>query len=102
MTAAATAPVRRLDPGDPGADQGWPREALERTGTANALLTATPMGKPPYEAVGFRTVGQCATHGGTPADVEPDPGTALRSDPTDAHRLTPGARPARAFPTQRG
>ncbi|MCG8915793.1 GNAT family N-acetyltransferase [Actinokineospora sp. PR83] len=46
-------------------------EALERTGTASALLTATPMGKPLYEAMGFRTVGQCATYGGTLTGVEP-------------------------------
>lgn len=44
---------------------------LERTATAGALLTATPMGKPLYEAMGFRVVGRCATYGGTLTGVVP-------------------------------
>lgn len=42
--------------------------ALADVGAEGALLTATPMGKPLYEKLGFRTVGLCSTLRGAPAD----------------------------------
>lgn len=42
---------------------------LEQTGTDSALLTATPMGKPLYESMGFRTIGRCSTYSGTPTGM---------------------------------
>lgn len=38
--------------------------ALEQSGTAGAWLTATEYGRPMYERLGFRTIGQCSTYAG--------------------------------------
>lgn len=40
--------------------------ALADVNATSALLTATPMGKPLYEKLGFRSVGLCSTVRGTP------------------------------------
>ncbi|MEV0974788.1 GNAT family N-acetyltransferase [Microtetraspora glauca] len=47
-----------------GLGGGLLRYALDRSGTSSAWLTATAYGRPMYERLGFRPVGECATYTG--------------------------------------
>ncbi|GLX01344.1 GNAT family N-acetyltransferase [Microtetraspora sp. NBRC 16547] len=57
------------------------RYALDRSGTASAWLTATAYGRPMYERLGFRGIGQCATHVGQVTGLSR--GTSRPAEPSD-------------------
>ncbi|MFF4771916.1 GNAT family N-acetyltransferase [Microtetraspora fusca] len=66
------------------------RYALDRSGTASAWLTATAYGRPMYERLGFRAIGECATYVGEPTGLSRD--GSRPAEPTGLSR--DGSRPA--------
>jgi GNAT superfamily N-acetyltransferase len=61
------------------------RHALERAGTAGAWLTATPFGRPLYERLGFRAIGEMSAYLGAfaPAAGGPPPPVSRRATEAD-------------------
>jgi GNAT superfamily N-acetyltransferase len=62
--------------------------ALEQSGTASACLTATDYGRPLYERIGFRTIGQCSTYRG---EIQPQAGDPQRPS---SRQMVPADLPA--------
>ncbi|WP_067185519.1 GNAT family N-acetyltransferase [Microtetraspora niveoalba] len=74
------------------------RYALDRAGTATAWLTATAYGRPMYERLGFRAIGECATHVGEATGLTR--GTSRPATPSDLSAIL--ALDAEVFGAPRG
>ncbi|MGI5493241.1 GNAT family N-acetyltransferase [Microtetraspora malaysiensis] len=74
------------------------RYALDRSGTASAWLTATAYGRPMYERMGFRAIGECAAYAGEPTGLSRD--VSRPAEPTDLPAIL--ALDAEVFGAPRG